>query len=181
MDYILDRHRGRAATTKPECHVSNVTVVKPSREGELSLSIAGPTLQLKRWLVQWRRLKNLVRMLPVDTTAQPSATAVALYNKIKAAKGFSPSFSQWWLTKPVTTAHAPDQLPQTTPTKVVAGVIEELMAMHVRHMEQTIRDDRIKQVKNKHQRNANAVFNHVKGEGNKPVDTLLEIAWRPQW
>ena len=171
---LLPKQRGRAQHTQVEYHTPQVAAMKPSREGEPTLNIAGPTLQLKRWFLQLRRLINLGRCAPAGPEP-PTPHAIALYHKIMHAPGFLPTFAEWWTTRPIPSEQTPAYLPGEVPHKQLVQAIANNIELHVRHLETMIKNDRLKQARSKHQTNANAVFQDVKGEGTKPVETLLEV------
>lgn len=117
---LMSHQRGRGHTTRRTFHIPRVHTIKPARDGEMTIDCSRPTLQLKRWVQQVRRLTNLTRTLRTqDGGLSVSAHQEALWTAILKVRGFHPSFSHWWPNRPVQ-GQSDWDLPSTIPTYQVA-------------------------------------------------------------
>lgn len=172
---LLDHQRGRGQTTRRTFHIPRVHTIKAPRAGETQVDCCRPTLQLKRWIQQLRRVINLARNLRTGNTSLSRTSHVsALWKAIRGAKGFQPNFETWWYQRPVQGegTYAPRDC---VPTYAEAQQMQDQLDQNVRFLTKQLNQQRVQETKARHARDTNRVFQDVKVNGAQPVETLLDL------
>ena len=164
--------RGRTATRSRRFVCPSFSPLKASRHGEPEPGGVSESLQHKRWFTQLRRLisyRNLIKVGKHTSTALEHK--VSLWHSIIHARGFAPSFVQWWnqLGQPVFLE--PLSAPLTDLSMV--EMILEVFQTQVRTLEQMLQATRTQQSKESHLRDTNRIFREVRKPGPVPVQALV--------
>eukprot|EP00438_Fugacium_kawagutii_P019810 Skav227905 [mRNA] locus=scaffold146:48742:58424:- [translate_table: standard] len=174
---LTQHQRGRGITVRRTFHVPRTCPIKPSRHGEPALDSSCPTLQLKRWHQQWRRLLNLTRVLRIDDPGfSVRQHRLALWTAILKAKGFPAGFVQWWSSRPVQTMDDPSSVPFELPTHEVALAIMQSVSANVKHLDKQLVHQRTQEIKAQYKTETNKIFQDLRMPGAQPVETLLDVA-----
>ena len=88
---------GRAAVESPQVRTEQIPPLKASRPSERHPQFLGSCLQHVQWTKQLRRLQSYIRIsqAPVHTQAHV-VHGLQLWTSIRTARGFPPSFPDWW-------------------------------------------------------------------------------------
>lgn len=99
--------------------------------------------------------------------------ALAVWGSIIRAKGFVPSFSQWWTTCRFRVHGAPSTIPFYPPEVNLAIKIFESLALAVRDFEAQLKKSSRAYAKLRRERNPNMIFHDIKSQPNKGIDLLF--------
>eukprot|EP00438_Fugacium_kawagutii_P025923 Skav202342 [mRNA] locus=scaffold2638:36667:46016:- [translate_table: standard] len=108
--------RGRAQRLQPQSQQVFTPTTRPSREGEVCLKNDMVGFATRRWFKQLRRLQSMKHSVLAENFS-PSAIAYRseLWTAIVRAKGFTPTFQQWWEDREIIVDGSPRHLPQGPP------------------------------------------------------------------
>ena len=147
--------------------------VKVGRKGDFQPGFFGPSVKHSQWIRQTRRLQAFCRLA---TSVKPEVRiqVVEAWSAILRAKGFAPSFAEWWLLNDFRTGDAPSQCPLWPPSAAVAEAMYESMSMAVRQLESDLKKVSRQYAKFRRDQNPNIVFADVRPPAVPGVDVLLQ-------
>ena len=174
---LTKHHTGRGTVMTRKKVVQHLHPCKPARHGEPECQVVSPTLQLKQWFTQLRRLINLHRLITTGAS-RPSAKQHlhALWRSVLRGKGFSPNFRLWWSTNIFVSDGKADWLPVEVPSATKsAQILEVFQAFYTKHEGQILRNQ-AEHMNKRHQQDANLIFKVVRDQGPVPVEVLTSTA-----
>ena len=165
---------GRAARRMPKKVRGGLFApVKLARKGDFQPEFFGSSVRHSQWLRQVRRLQAYARMTGSSATHISIAKAEA-WGAIVRAKGFVPSFAQWWSCSAFKTHEAPMACPTFPPEGNVAVAMFESLSMALREFERELRASSRQYAKFRRAQNPNLVFQDVRPPAVPGVDVLLQ-------
>lgn len=171
---VSTRACGRASRTMP-MKVRNglFAPVKLARKGDFQPEFFGASVRHSQWLRQVRRLQSFARLAGNESPALGIVKAET-WGAIRRARGFDPSFEQWWESMCFKTNEAPLLFPLVPPAQDVAHAMFESVAMAVRDMEGVLRKSSRQYAKLRRDHNPNLVFSDIRPPSVPGVDVLLQ-------
>ena len=167
---LTAKQRGRGGTTARHHVTLSPVTIKSPRHGEPEVEVNKPSTQLKRWVVQWRRLLNLQRLIRHSVPSN-LLHRNALWSAILKAPGFQHGFVNWWPNRLIKLPGTSDAMGCQFPTgEQVHDMVRTLEAC-VREVEKQINNEKNAAIKD----GTKGIFQDVKQIGPQPVETLLDI------
>lgn len=164
--------RGRGATLKVSKGPLMQPRVKPSRAGEVTLSMPFPNSTLLKWFKQLRRLQSLLRSCRNGGGSVAADTYQALcWSAIIRSSGFKPSFRSWWLRRPVRLQNSVPAL-DGLPTLEQLQLIYEDFHLNFRRYESWYGRQQAKMAQLQKESCHRTLFRTLKPEGAEPLDFL---------
>ena len=166
---------GRGATVDTVLVKAEVAPPRTGRQGELGITFYGLNQQMARFVKQLRRVQAFKQAL-----IRPSDAPLALegrqqlWQAIISAKGFKPSFRDWWRQRPVCLPGDPHYFPATPPTSEVADLLFLSLQKNVEFMEGKLKSSRRQYAKARRQADPALLFRDLKGERPAHVESLVE-------
>ena len=164
------RGRGKAEFTRTYKH-TEVAPMKPSRKGDLQPLFSGLSFRYAQWFRQARRLQSYVRHVQNRPLACKTDHAVALWNSILRARGFSQGFCKWWKSQPHRVPGAPECCPVMPPDHTQAVGMYQSVVLAVRHFEKELRSTSYQYSQLRRARNPMMIFQDLK----EATDASAEI------
>lgn len=164
---------GRGSHLHPVRRQQQAPIAKPSREGEVRLSsdLLGRAVLLR--FKQLRRLQSLLHNLRADGTGPTHlAYRVETWAAIKAARGFHPSFADWWPTRLHKLQGAPDTLPAAVPPLSAVELLFLDFQANFRSFESWNIRNRAKCARAKVQQHIHLAFQQVRDAPKAQIDWL---------
>ena len=174
---LQKKQKGRAQVTEVTWVQEFSSPPKAGRHGDIAPQFHGIDAQHAKLLRQVRRLVNYVRIADLIDPMCPQAThRDQLWSSISNAKGFSPTFRQWWATQQHPYVKV---LPWIPPTSVVASQIAKHVEAHLRQYEKVQLKHRVHKAKLRQLENPNVVFQDLKAQPPAPLQALIDVrkAW----
>jgi len=163
---------GRACTTSTKpVQGGKIAPVKRGRSGDFTPQFLCASFRHAQWIRQVRRLQSIVHFLRKCQRDHPHALAV--WGSIIRAKGFPPSFCQWWLSSKFRVHGAPATIPMYPPEPTVAEKIFESVALAIRELEGQLKKSSRAYARLRRENNPNMIFQDIKTHPDKGVDLLL--------
>ena len=164
---------GRGRRLAPQVQSSSVSVLRPSRCGEVSLRHDGLCTEVKKWFQQLRRLQSLKHAV-IAASLAPTAVdyRLALWRSIRVAKGFSGGFACWWSVRPTRLVGSPSELPLTVPDAASATRIFEDFRCNFRRLESWHLQRRGQILECKYEKSLAQLYRELKDPAPEQVDTL---------
>ena len=153
--------RGQTLSTTP-ARSFGTAPLKMSRAGEFSPHFHGASRRHVLWVRQVRRLQAYVR---VQSSSQPRKEVdqpSQMWNAILRARGFDPTFPEWWSGCQFLTNGAPFTCPVHPPTCSVAVAMFETMVLATRTLETQLTRASRQYAKLRRAQNPNVIFKDVK-------------------
>ena len=170
---LLSCQKGRCATTKTVAFVPFTKPVKPSRQGDVTPSYTGMSLQHARWFTQLRRLVSLLRLYDKPCwTLKQNIHAWREWRAILRCPGFPKNFQSWWVKLESRRPQAPTMLPNDLPTKDQLHAIHLTFEAQFRHLEKTLQSTFNQKAKSNRLANPNQVFRDFGKTFAHPVQIL---------
>ncbi len=176
MDSLHAGQKGRLQSFAPTLRTSQVSCVKPGRDGEVQLRHDLVGNEVKKWFKQLRRLQSFVAAVRRPKhTPEAVGYRLELWSAILQAPGFRGGFRRYWTYhRAVTLPESPSCLPSGPPDFPLAIVIfdtfracfESLESWHIRQ--------RSRLLKAKYDNNYAAIFQDLRPP-SKPVLDLLVV------
>ena len=166
--------KGRAQRLAPYKQSPHTPSSKPSRAGEVQLINALGGSATKRWFKQLRRLQSLKHSVQAGCMSASAVTyRTELWSAVIRAKGFSPSFRDWWRLRTPALDDSPRVLPQGPPVVGTDAVLlyEEFL-IHFRKFEQWHLTQRTASLKAKYEGSLQAIFKDLRSEPRHSIDHL---------
>ena len=165
---------GRANVTSPQIRSEQVPPLKASRPGDRQPQFLGSCLQHVQWTKQLRRLQSYVRLAQ---SAHPTSAHVVhqlqLWTSIRAARGFQPSFPDWWSGRCLGVGE-PTSVPLSPPSAEVARLFYLGLEAELSDLEACLKTSRSHARRLQRATNAHAIYGMVKRDSPAQVDSLVE-------
>ena len=166
--------KGRAQTLKPKRVVGPTHApIKAPRQGDVSPTFFGVSLQHAHWYRQLRRLQSYLRFARTRSHRADPVHAASTWGAIKRAKGFDPSFAAWWWTSKFRVHGAPEHLPEHPPDCESAQKLYDSMLIAFRHLENKLKATSRAYAKARRLANPQLIFQDLKMPGSDSVDLLI--------
>eukprot|EP00438_Fugacium_kawagutii_P016204 Skav224054 [mRNA] locus=scaffold534:331640:336358:- [translate_table: standard] len=120
-----------------------------------------------KWLRQLRRMHNFVRIAAQEPTTNVTNHLQGMWESIRKAAGFSPSFPEWWTQQQFPT------LPVQPPDHAVAKPLYEVFQKYFRTFEQSLQTQRTSEARKRRVDDPQVIFRDLKAEPPQPVQMLL--------
>ena len=119
--------KGRCTRQEPTVRSAAAPIPKTSRPGEVRLKDDGVAREVLRWFQQLRRLQSMQHAVRANKqTADAIEYRITVWRAIRKAKGFHPTFEQWWTQRPTSFAGLPRQFPTESPTlDLMEGIFQD--------------------------------------------------------
>ena len=164
---------GRAQTLKPSSHRrGSFAPIKNPRRGDFQHQYFGTSTKYAQWVRQVRRLQHFGRMVKAEQVSPGQLAEV--WSSILRARGFAPSFAQWWVLCPFKSAHAPVVCPSCPPDPVTADAMFESVMMATRDFEILLKKQSRQYARFRREQNPNVIFQDIKPPAAPGVDILLQ-------
>lgn len=166
--------RGRAQTLKPRKVVGHAHApLRAPRAGDVQPSYFGISLKHAHWYRQVRRLQAFVRFVKVRRPTADPSHAGSTWGAIKRAKGFEPSFADWWRHSTTRVHGAPAELPEHPPDHGVAQTIYDTCLLALRKLELDLRRSSRAHAKARRLANPQLIFQDIRVPGPESLDLLI--------
>ena len=165
--------RGKQVRIKTRCGVAHGPIAA-GRPTDVQPLFHGISLKHAQWFRQLRRLQAFVRLSKSTRVSELGARSQFAWNSILRAKGFDPSFHEWWQQSQFRVATAPVDLPWLPPEACIASAIYESFHLAVRDLEKTLRSSCSSYARARRAAHPNAVFQDVKPLGPDSVNLLVQ-------
>eukprot|EP00435_Cladocopium_sp_Y103_P064734 s15_g26.t1 len=165
--------RGRACTSETKPVVGGkFAPVRIARKGDFQPHFHGASLRHAQWIRQARRIQSYLRAVKDDVP--PSSHACQTWGSILRAKGFTPTFVDWWLSSTHKVHGAPAQLSWTPPSRTTASAIFDSFALAVRAFEAELACSSRQYAKCRRANDPHLIFRDIKQPARNGVDFLLK-------
>ena len=165
---------GRACTTTTKAVVAGkLAPVKNGRRGDFKPQFLCASFRHAQWVRQVRRLQSFVHFAQGNSECPDHPHALAVWGSIIRAKGFLPSFCQWWETCKFRVHGALSRIPMFPPDVHQAVKIFESVALAVRDFEAHLKKSSRSYAKLRRERNPNMIFQDIKTQPDRGIDLLL--------
>ncbi len=165
---------GRGRRLRPKRVSVQTGPVKAARHGEVDPSFFGISHLHRQWFRQLRRLQSMVRLL---RSPSQDLTHVEhrcnLWRSILNARGFAPSFCEWWLTRPVI-VHPNAVITSEVPSWQIVQLVFEDMQRQVTDLEKHLNSSRRSGCKATPAHALTALYRAVKRDAPAQVDVLFQ-------
>ena len=165
---------GRGQRLERHIVVGSQAPLKRGRSGEFQPRFFGLSYLHAHRLKQVRRLQSFIRLRAVTMPSSHHVEhCVSLWQAIRNAAGFSPSFQSWWETR----SHVlgdPDRVPEYPPDVQIAQAFLNAMQLEVRNLEVRLQATRKRQQQKKRSTGIAHLYASVRRDAPVPVDVLLE-------
>jgi len=151
--------RARTLTTAPVI-AGRVPPPRSARKGDIQPQYVCASYRHAQWLRQTRRLQAYCRFARSNHVTTVHGRAV--WGAIVRAKGFHPTFLQWWNMCTTRTPGAPAALPVLPPSHAVAQHVFESMCLALRHLERELQKSSRLYARLKRDSNPNVIFQDLK-------------------
>ena len=165
---------GRGATRATKAVVSGkIAPIKKGRNGDFAPQFLCASFRHAQWVRQVRRLQTYVHFASQNQHLRDSTHSLALWGSVVRAKGFLPSFCNWWLESKFRVHGSPAAIPILPPTAALAGLICDSVALAVRAFEAQLKKSSRAYARLRRESNPNMVFQDIKTHADKGVELLL--------
>eukprot|EP00435_Cladocopium_sp_Y103_P007530 s1093_g2.t1 len=147
--------------------------VKVGRPGDFQPEFHGVSFRHSQWIRQVRRFQCYVRAVRHEHN-QNTALLSTLWGAIVRARGFVPSFPQWWSNIPVRHPGCPESCPQLPPSLVVAEAMFDSLSQTVRQLESQMKQSSRQYAKLRRETDPNLVFRDLRAQPNQGVELLAQ-------
>eukprot|EP00438_Fugacium_kawagutii_P016457 Skav207247 [mRNA] locus=scaffold523:668809:674034:- [translate_table: standard] len=170
---LMGIQKGRGATLQREVTVPNRTMVKSGRRGDPNPSSCDWSLIMKQWFTQYRRLCCFVNAFKGNAQCpRNQAYRLTVWNAVMRAKGFRPSFLQWW--HQMSQEHPGWPTPQRSmPKHDVAKDLRDQLKQQVDTLHKLLNQQNCQRAKQARQEDPNMVFRDVRRPAPEPVSMLV--------
>ena len=127
-----------------------------------------------QWIRQVRRLQSYVHFVQTRTDPVGNTHALAVWGSIIRAKGFEPSFQQWWNVCRFRVHGAPAAIPVYPVEADIAHKIFESVALAARAFESDLKKSSRAYARLRRESNPNMIFKDIKTHASKGVDALFQ-------
>lgn len=170
---VPKKARGRAKTMTTSPVVAGKTPAPClARKGDIQPQFVCSSFRHTQWLRHARRLQAYCRYVKCNDAVSNHACLVC--GAIVRARGFNPTFSQWWTHATTHTHGAPAQVPLIPPAWGIATSIYESMLLALRQFELELQKSSRLYARLKRDSNPNAIFHDLKTHSDHGVHVLLQ-------
>ena len=163
--------RGRASTTEvKKVRDGRVPPPKRARNGEVKPQYLAASFRHSQWLRQVRRLQSYIRHVHSQSPSTEHARNV--WGSIVRARGFHPTFHDWWPQCSFRTFGAPQRLPYVPPTCSVAERIFDTVMIAFRNFESELFKASRLYARHHREQNPNMIFQDIRQFNSKGVNVL---------
>ena len=168
-------HKGRSKTSSTVNKRVYTKTTTKSREGDITPTFFGISLQHTRWFRQLRRLESYKRMTDQDRTLQQKIQQDRVWRSILKSTGFPFGFRKWWCLTVAPYAGAPTEIPVTPPSQGTATIIYDIFEVQVKLLEQQLLQNLTQKAVQNRINNPNKIFEDIRKPCTNPVQTLAEV------
>eukprot|EP00438_Fugacium_kawagutii_P023471 Skav220967 [mRNA] locus=scaffold1928:399017:402731:+ [translate_table: standard] len=155
--------RGRGGTTETQKRPISLTPIAPGRNGDIRPRSSLLGRQTHLWFKQLRRLQAFSqRASIVSPSVSVQVDQLSTWKNIQQAKGFMPSFSEWWLHRDHRLHGAPLTFPSLPPSAEVARVLFMDFQINFRSFERWHLRQRYKLIRAQHQHHNRLLYQQLK-------------------
>eukprot|EP00435_Cladocopium_sp_Y103_P063425 s39_g25.t1 len=173
---VPKRAYGRGQTLCPKAtQISKQAPVRAPRKGEFAPHFHGASRKHVLWVRQVRRLQAFVGFRKSQSTRVPEQAA-QMWNAIRFAKGFLPSFPVWWETCECQVSGAPRVCPDHPPDFATAIAISESMVMAARQLETQLIKESRQYARLRREQHPHAIFRDIRAPTRSGLDILTRSA-----
>ena len=167
---------GRASRMERSTVVGYLAPPKKGRDGEFQPRFFGLSYLHCQWLKQARRLQSYVRICAVRAPSTAHVEhCVSLWQAIRQAPGFAPSFSEWWADRTLVIGD-PASIPAHPPGPTIAEAILHAMQLEVRNLENRLQKSRFPKAAKQRSKGIAQLYASVRRDAPVPVDVLVETS-----
>ena len=164
---------GRAKHLEPKLlKPAHVSPLKVGRKGDFQPGFCGQSTRHAHWLRQVRRLQAYCRLM--NSSSDVAIQTAESWGAILRAKGFFPTFSDWWLQCEQRVHGAPAQCPCAPPGGQTALAMFDSMVLALRAFESCLMKQSRQYAKFRREQNPNLVFQDIKPPVTPGVEILLQ-------
>lgn len=168
---------GRAGTCETVPFLPGKTApVKLGRHGDFAPQYLCASFRHAQWIRQVRRLQSFAHYASSRSHCVGDSHALALWGSIIRAKGFPPSFCNWWAQCNHRVHGAPTSFPLIPPSAAVATKLFESVALAVRAFESQLKKSSRAYARLRRENNPNLIFQDIKTHPEKGVSLLFQPA-----
>ena len=166
------KYRGRAQRLEPARQTPTPVTCKPSRGGEVCLQHSLVGKAVRNWYKQLRRLQSLCHaVLANKQTPAAVQYRASLWTAIVQAKGFHPSFAEWWAKRETPCDGAPAKWPDVLPADaLLIQTLYKDFLFHFRAFESWHLAERNVSLKTKYEGSLSSMFNDLRDEPKASID-----------
>jgi len=165
---------GRARTTSTKAVVSGkIAPVKRGRKGDFNPHFLCASFRHAQWVRQVRRLQSFAHFANGSNFQPDNQHSLAVWGSIIRAKGFVPTFCQWWEENQFRVHGAPVKVPLYPPNAQIAVKMFESVALAARDFEGKMKKSSRAYARLRREHNPNMIFQDIKSHPVKGVDLLL--------
>ena len=175
VQHLPGGHRGRCKRLHPVQREVDCPLPKASRPGEVQAKTDLLGRSVQRWFQQLRRLQSFQHARRAGKeTADAVEYRASLWRAIDKAKGFSPTFREWWKDRPTKLSGLPEELPHEPPPLALTEAIFEDFLANYRSYESWHARQRHKLLKLQYEHSLNKIFEVTRKEPKGGVSYLLK-------
>lgn len=165
---------GRGQLVAPRKFVGTHKPVCVGRGGDFEPKFLGVNWHHAQMVKQVRRIQSLARLRgSVNTTVHHQIHCVQLWQSVLEAKGFRPSFRDWWKDLSLRVGE-PLQVPSLPPSQSIAWLIYQVVTRELEVFERHLAKHRSFSLKLANKDGMQRVFNGVRRDMPVQVETLLQ-------
>ena len=166
--------KGRAR----ECYTrvvkgSTVAPLKASRQGDVLPHFHGQSVRHVQWFKQIRRLQSYVRHVRNKPHSGVCDHGHQLWAAVLNAKGFLPSFPQWWRQSKFRVPQAPTDCPCWPPSHTVASAIFDSVVLALRSFETSLKQQCSQYAKARRLKDPMLIFRDLKDGGTLGAEVFV--------
>ena len=167
--------RGQTMQTTDQRGTVNPMHLKPSRKGDITPQFVGSSAQHSQWFRQLRRLQSYVRFRSRNPSDTLDLHGASLWRSILCARGFNPSFAQWWGSEGSTLLDgAPLICPLLPPSLQVAEGIFYSFSHAVRQLESRLKGEKQKAARKLRLDMPHMIFRDIKRVAPERIDIFVK-------
>ena len=165
---------GRAGATNTKGVVAGkIAPVKKGRKGDFNPQFLCASFRHAQWIRQVRRLQSFAHFAKGSSFQPSHPHALAVWGSIIRAKGFAPSFCDWWDDSKFRVHGAPVRIPVYPPEASIAVKFFESVALAARDFEGKMKKSSRAYARLRRESNPNMIFQDIRAHPVKGVDLLL--------
>ena len=168
---------GRAHATKTKKIVpGKIAPVKKGRNGDFAPHFLCASFRHSQWIRQVRRLQSYVHFANKHHDDLWCHHALTLWGSITRARGFPPSFCEWWISSNHRVHGAPASIPICPPDVTIASCICDSVALAIRALETQLKKSSRAYARLRRETNPNLIFQDIRSHADKGINLLLQPA-----
>jgi len=172
---IVRSMTGRGRLQTPQRRHGQLAPTKTSRPGDRQPAFLGTCIQHAQWLKQLRRLQSYVRLARSGVASVAHrAHQFGLWTSILGARGFCPSFSEWWTQRSLAVGD-PVAVPLVPPDQATAWLFYAGLEMDFDQLEKALRSARSHANRLAKASDVHAMYGSVRRDAPVQVDSLVGV------